>query len=129
MKMNLVSFRQPLALLMLVLIFCAPFVAIAQQQEVAEVVQAKIDAEQDVSANVNSVLWFGSGFLCGVFAVGGAVLYKPSINPARLIGKSPGYITVYTDTYNATARNKQLLSASMGCLVWGTLFLYLSSDE
>lgn len=129
MKMNLMSCRQPLALLMVVLIFSAPFVAIAQQQEVSEMVQAKIDAQQDAASDVNPMLWFGSGFLCGVFAVGGAVLYKPTIDPVRLMGKSPSYVVVYTDTYNATARNKQLLSSSLGCLVGCAVLLYLGSDE
>lgn len=119
------SFLSALALLMVLLTFSAPFVAIAQQQETSEVVQAKRAAKQDAALAVNSMLWFGSGFLCGIFAVGGAAFYKPTIDPVRLMGKSPGYVTVYTDTYNTTARSKQLLSSSMGCLSWVTVALYI----
>lgn len=120
------SFLSVLALLMALLTFSAPFGTIAQQQETSEAIQAKMAAKQDAASDVNSMLWFGSGFLCGIFAVGGAAIYKPSIDPVRLIGKSPSYITVYNHTYNAEARNKQLLSSSMGCLTWGTVFLYIS---
>ena len=68
MKTNLTSRSSLLALLMAVLIFFHPFVILAQQESVE--VQAKMAAERDAKANVNSLLWTGTGCL-SVYLGGG----------------------------------------------------------
>ena len=126
MKIN--STFHVLVFSMAVLIFSMPFVTLAQQPSVQA--EAIIAAEQDANKDVNKPFWFGTGcFLSGlsflptpfgyIVPPSGAVgtyFYRPAPPPARLIGKSPEYITAYTSTYQLKRGNIQARWTSVGCL-------------
>jgi len=120
------------AMLMVFLIFNAPFVALAQQAEVAEAYMA---AENDAKTGVNGAFWFGIGCIGGVLGVGIAYIVTPLPPASRLIGKSPEYVAAYTDTYRATGKSIQTSKAWTGCVVGTavisvglTLLIAVSSD-
>ena len=105
-----------LVLLMAVLTFSMPFVTFAQQASVAdEQAKAVADGERDAEARVNKGLWFGVG--CLTTAIGTILAYSlpPTPPPERLIGKSPEYISFYTEAYKAKAKSIQGRSALIGC--------------
>lgn len=86
------------------------------------VIQAKIDAVSD--ANKNS-MWYGAGFLFGVFGVGAAYVATPSIPTTRLIGKPPEYVIFYSDAYKEAARDRHVEQATSGCIAWaGVVLIY-----
>ena len=127
--------------LMAVLIFSVPFITFAQQNtgNVLAITEAKRDAEADV----NKWVWRGAGvaalgcitlgFIGGILATdsyGGGFLgsgvgclvppisiysYKSGPPPERLIGKSPEYVKVYTETYKSKVRQLRFKQAGSGC--------------
>ena len=105
---------QILCLLMAVLTFSMPFVALAQQDLRAE---ARIAAELDARNDVNTGLWFLGGCLGGVIGIVVAYAVEPSPPATRLLGKSPEYVAYYTDAYTETAKKRQANSALGGCVV------------
>ena len=94
------------------------------QSSTSGMLQARMDAQQDAQADANPFLW--SAGTCVLASVGscllgsagviGATAYKPTPSPARLMGKSPQYITTYTKAYQTKAKRLQLRSAAIGCL-------------
>ena len=68
MKMNSIFRLQFLALFMAMLIFSTPFTTLARQKSVE--VQAKMAAEQDAKADVNGLLWTGTGCLSACLGIG-----------------------------------------------------------
>ena len=101
--------------LMAFLAFSAPFLVLAQQAEMAE---ARVDAERDAKTDVNGTLWLGAGCLFNWVGVAAAYLTNPSSPPAsRLIGKSPEYVSAYTDAYKAKGKSIQTSKAWLGLLV------------
>ena len=130
------------AVLMAVLTFSAPFVAIAQQN--LAVLEARAMAAQDAESDVNKGVWFGSGCLvsagtllvfliveeptpemCGLACLfHGAALavpfvYSPPLPSSRLLGKSPEYVESYTKAYKKRTRwlrtSWAVAGASTGC--------------
>ena len=87
--------------------------------------EAIIDARRDAEINTNIAGWAVGGFLCGVFGVGFAYLYKPEVPVHRLMGKSSEYVSVYIVEYQEASRREQLPPALAGFAVWVLLFLYL----
>ena len=114
MNVNLRNPLQILSLVMAILIFSMPFVALAQQNLRAE---AMIAAERDARNDVNTGLWFLGGCLGGVIGLVVAYAVEPSPPATRLLGKSPEYVAFYTDAYTETAKNRQVNSAVGGCVV------------
>jgi hypothetical protein len=76
--------------------------------------RAVMEATQDAQADENGVLWFFAGCLLGVIGVVIAAVADPSPPPARLIGKSPEYLAIYTQTYRSEGRSAQLRSSLWG---------------
>ena len=111
-----------LVLFMAVLTFSMPFLTIAQEDSMK--LKIKVVAERDAEADGKQLLWVGGTFLLGLVgscvlgSVGllGAALYQPAPPASRLLGKSPGYITVYTEAYRAKIQEIQVRSAVLGCL-------------
>ena len=99
-----------------------PVVTLAQQN--SELAEAVIAAEQDAKADVNQGMWGAVGFLCGFPTIYIAFVHQPPPPVARFVGKSPGYILTYTQTYKAKVRSRQTGPALLGCLV-GSLAIYL----
>lgn len=105
-----------LVFLMVVLTFSVPVVTFAQQAAVqAEHHQIIANAERDAQARVNEGLWFGVGCLTTVLGTVIAYNSPPTPPTEQLIGKSPEYITIYTNAYQAKAKSIQGRSALVGC--------------
>lgn len=116
------TFRVCIASLV-ILTFCHPFFAIAQQQS-SQVLQAKIDAENDAKNDNNPFLWGGGTFviaiiggcLLGSLPLIGASIYEPNVPSHRLLGKSPEYILLYTETYEKKVKNQNTTASLLGCI-------------
>lgn len=102
-----------LALLMAVLTFSMPFVTFAQQNLHAE---AKRAAERDARNDVKPALWFLGGCIGSFVVLIVAYSSEPTPRATRLLGKSPEYVAVYTDTYIETAKKRQTYSVLTGCV-------------
>ena len=100
---------------MAVLIFCAPFVAIATQHSV--LLEAKAAAEADAEAKTSKSAWFALGCLGGLFAVVAGSVYSPPPPAWALLGKPPEYVISYTDAYEKKAKGIQGRAAMYGCIL------------
>ena len=87
--------------------------------------QAIIDAEHDAAVAADPLLWMVGTFIgtsvvgclfCGLPAIGIAYIYQPSPPAARLMGKSPEYVMLYTQTYKDKIRSHQVMDATIGCV-------------
>ena len=87
--------------------------------------QAIVDAERDAAVDANSVLWLGGTFIgtslvgclfCGLPSILIASIYQPTPPAARLMGKSPEYIMLYTQTYKEKTKSRQMRDATIGCV-------------
>ena len=76
--------------------------------------RAVMEATADAQADTNGVLWFFAGCLLGLIGVVIAAVADPTPPPARLMGKSPEYLAVYTQTYKSEGHSAQLHSALWG---------------
>ena len=104
---------------------------IAIHAQITEVQQAEADARRDVSQDVSAISWGIGGFFCSVCAVAYVYIDKPQVPAARLVGKSPEYVSFYTDTYNREVRKKRGQAALIGCLagsLLNTLTFYLTNQ-
>ena len=99
----------------LVLFLAISFVAAPQIALSAEMDDARMAAEADAKSDVSSWLWLGAGCLFNLLGVGAAYVILPSPPASRLLGKSHEYVAVYTDSYQAAARNIQVKNALIGC--------------
>lgn len=121
-----------LVFLMAVLTLSMPFITLAQQNSVEA--QAIVDAATvDANKDVNKPLWLGTGcllsgllFLPGWYGcllppvgLAGTYFYRPAPPLARLMGKSPEYVDVYTSTYKSKRGTIQAQWAAAGCLGGG----------
>ena len=96
---------------MVVLVFNLSCVTYAQQNQ--ELYKAVSDADQDAQGAVNQNQWFTSGCtIIGFFMAN----TDPKLSPIKLVGKSPEYVEVYTQTYKAKVKNLRLSAATPGCL-------------
>ena len=102
-------------MLMAVLIFSAPFVAIATQHSV--MLEAKAAAEADAEAKTSKFAWFARGCGGGVLGLASAYIYEPSPSAGALLGKSPEYVAAYSDTYAEKAKDIQKRNAMYGCVL------------
>ena len=107
-----------IALVLVCALILEPVLALAQQK--AEIEEARVAAETDAKANINTALWFGAGCLSGYTGLLIAYVYQPSPPASRLLGKSPEYVATYTDVYKDTAKRIQVKWAWTGCLVYAT---------
>lgn len=109
--MNIGRIFHILVFVMAVLVFSMSIAAFAQQN--SELFEAVNAAEQDAEAEVNQINWFlyGSCLLGAINATA-----EPQVSAVRLVGKSPGYVEVYTQVYKAKVKNLRLSAAVPGCL-------------
>jgi hypothetical protein len=89
----------------------APVYAPRPPVDTARAVQ---EATQDAQADNNGVLWFFAGCLLGLIGVIIAAVADPTPPAARMMGKSPEYLAVYTNTYRSVGHSAQLHSALWG---------------
>jgi len=83
--------------------------------------RAAAEAINDAHADTSGALWYFAGCLLGVIGILIAYVSEPSPPPARMMGKSPEYLTIYTNTYKTEARSIQGRSAIYGALTWGAI--------
>lgn len=105
---------------------------IATHAQMTDVQQAEADARRDVGQDVSAISWGVGGFFCGVCAVAYVYIDKPQVPASRLVGKSPEYISFYTDTYNREVKKQRGQAAMIGCLagsIFSTLTYYLSAQS
>lgn len=107
--------RNGLSMVLVTVLIFLPVTNVFAQQRGTE--DAMRDARADAQAAANSALWLGAGCLFGIFGLAAAYLMVPSPPATYLMGKSPEYIVVYTDTYKSTAQSIQTKNAAMGCVV------------
>lgn len=100
-------------LLLVAMLFSIPIFALAQQISVQE--EAISDAEKDAAAQVNKPLWFFGGCLGGVLVIIFANIHEPYPPASSLLGKSPEYVSFYTDAFRTKARYLQANQAIRGC--------------
>ena len=128
------TFFKSASLLMAILVFSLPFGSLAQNSaEIGEeVAAARAAAERDAVADVSGVtqgLWFAFGVMLGGLPILLAALERPTPDPMRLAGKSPNYITAYTDFYRKAARTRKVTASGTGCLVaLGLYFLVVANQ-
>ena len=108
-----------LSIIMALLIFNIPYLTLAQQA--TNGAQAVVDAKSDIKEPLG---WLAGGFLMasGLGCLGGSlvILASQAMTPSppahRFLGKSPEYISIYTNTYQSEMRSKRLIYSSAGCL-------------
>jgi hypothetical protein len=99
------------AVFMALVLFFMPFLV---ERAYAQVAEAQAQAKSDVSP----ILWLAIGCLLNVVGWVMAMLVTFTNPPvSSLLGKSPDYVTVYTDAYKAEAKRIQTGKALIGCLV------------
>ena len=74
-------------------------------------------ARQDAQAEVNRALWGSAGFFFGLLGIGAAYVLEPDPPAAKLVGKDPSYVMVYTDCFKKAGRDLQVRAAVEGCVV------------
>ena len=101
-------------------------------------IAGKIAGEQLARANAKGNLWFMIGCIGGgCYGIGGiaaiifAYVYEPPVPLYMLIGKSPEYVTAFSEAYTKTAKDIQVKKVWGGCLtsvvVLAVLILSMSS--
>ena len=114
MKIKLMSRAPSLAFLVVILIFNASFVSLAQQNSVRA--KAIVAAERDAEARVNKSVWLlGACFSYGIVPLIIANVAEPVPPASALIGKSPEYVAFYTDAYKAKVRKIRTSGVKLGC--------------
>ena len=112
MKIN--SMFHMLVILVALLTFSIPFVALAQQYSVYA--EATAAAQRDATANTDSTFWFIIGCFGNVLGLIYANYAVPSPPASRLVGKSPEYVAAYSDAYKIKAKQIQTGQAVRGCV-------------
>ncbi|MCG9127620.1 hypothetical protein JT359_08485, partial [Candidatus Poribacteria bacterium] len=102
-----------IALILFCIVFFIPVVAIALQDPVRN--HAIADAERDAAAQVNKPIWFIGGCLGGILVIILANMHEPHPPASSLLGKSPEYVSYYTDAFRTKSRNLQTSQAIRGC--------------
>jgi len=105
---NLKKNGKVFSIFLVVLLFIGPIFA----QE-----RATRDAEAQAKLDVSTSTWFVIGCLFGAAGYVAALLIIPSPPASVLLGKSPNYIAVYTDSYKQQAKKIQSNKALTGCLI------------
>lgn len=98
---------------MLCLISYLPFASFALQNTIQT--SAIAAAERDAAAQVNKPLWFFGGCFGGILVIILANIHEPYPPASSLIGKSPEYVSFYTDAFRAKSRTLQSSQAMRGC--------------
>ena len=104
-----------LAGLMVVLMFSAPLLSVAQQRNPV-IVQATTEGELNATAQTNSFTWFVLGVLGGPITVAVTSFQQPPPPANLLLGKAPGYVDAFTEAYKAKAKSIRLRYATIGCV-------------
>ena len=90
--------------------------------------QAIQDAHKDADIDVNRPMWFIIGCIFPGVGLLSPYFYKPPIPASNMFGKSPEYVTYYTDAYLQKRETLQFQTALGGqatfCLGWCMLAIF-----
>ena len=90
-----------------------------ENDQYVAIIQAKQDAE--LAAKGDRLIWYGSGLFGSCLGVGAAYLTPITVDPAKLMGKSPEYIIFYSSAYRESIRSQRVKQASIGCVISGAI--------
>ena len=112
------------------LIFSAPLITLAQSEIAADATltvreQAIQDAHKDAETDVNKPMWFIIGCIFPGVGLLSPYFHKPPIPASNMLGKSPEYVSHYTDAYLQKRESVQFQTALGGqatfCVGWCVL--------
>ena len=108
-----------LAIVMSLLVFGMPQMVIAQDTTdmQSEIQQATADARRDAKQNTSPLAWGAGGFACGCFAPLYAYITTPQVPVGTLLGKTPTYVSTYTQVYQENAKRQRIQAAVIGCAI------------
>jgi uncharacterized membrane protein (DUF485 family) len=112
------KFFVAIATVMSFVVFVTPILA---QQD--DFMAGRIAGEQAARANTSGMTWMAIGCVGGLLGVIIAYVYEPSPSAIQLLGKSPEYVAVYTDSYKETAKKVQTGKAWTGCIASTLLYV------
>lgn len=110
-----------LVLVALVMVFTPVMLSAQMAPSQDACMQAKMDAQNDISGG----LWMGAGFLLG-FPLGWPLLpmfLEPSPPATRLIGMPPDYVAYYTQCYKEAGKKIQSSKALTGCIIGTVVYV------
>ena len=95
-----------------------------------KILQSKIDgfsfaqkeAERYAHRDANKALWFVVGCVGSVLVIILGQLIDPTPPQAALLGKSPEYVSIFTDVYKRKVKSLRLTYSAIGCLVGTALW-------
>ena len=111
---------QKVVSILLLLAFATPFHVFAQQQDsviTQEQRKAIQDAKDDAGSFTNALNWVALGCMLPFISILGAHASNPTIRVDKLIGKSPEYISFYTETYRHETQQQNIGAATAGSFV------------
>jgi len=80
-----------------------------------DLAQASSLAAMDAQSDTNRGFWLGAGCLFSFVGIAAGYLVSPTPPISRLVGRSPEYVMVYSDSYARSARSVQGRMAIIGC--------------
>ena len=104
-----------LAGLMVVLMFSAPFLSVAQQKSAFEDRETITAGQLNATLQTSSLRWFTLGVIGGPITVAVTAFRKPPLPADIFVGKSPRYMKMFTEAYESKAKSLRLRYATMGC--------------
>ncbi|GEM_PF-2331638 len=123
-------FLAPLVFLLSFLILTIPVTqALAQAQTTNQELSAEqiiAIAEADASEDTNATIYGLGGFCCGIFGWLFAMLSKPDVPSARLVGKSADYVTVYSNAYRNKVKSLRTHAACVGWAIGTTVSIVVN---
>ena len=104
------------------LLLVSPLFAQNQNVPGADATTAMADAQRDAQIETNDFIWFIGG---ACYGLGILLAYTLEPNPPaiRLLGKSPEYVVVYSDSYRRTLKDERARMAWMGCGALAAVYL------
>ena len=82
-------------------------------------------AEQDAESDTRKTRWVFIGVFGNILGVLIASVYEPTPPASRLLGRSPEYAALYTDSYKAKSRSIQVRHSVIGiALVFALAFVW-----
>lgn len=87
--------------------------------------EAHLKAEEEAEADAKKIRWFFIGVFGNILGILIASVYEPTPPASRLLGKSPEYAALYTDSYKSKSRSIQFRQSLTGiALVFALAFVW-----